>query len=371
MKKALLFFLLLPFVGMSQVTRVSTQDGDFLNPLNWNPVGIPTSGDSIVIDHNMVLNTDIYYTDGVIHIRNAGQLIEDAMERSFWVDGTGSVINEGLFTTHLLLLSPNATFANSGNFIDIDSLWNQGTITNSVSGYATIFDFWNDQTGSFTNSGVLDNADSLLNQGVFITNTNATVYDFMNDQMGTFTNNGNMEVENNMNNQGLATNNASLVIMNDFSNCNIQTSDAIFSNSGRVCIANDFLNCIGDSLRGSGSYYIGGSSSNLGVFAGSFMFYTPSGTLGVPGTIMPGVTVTTGSCNLGLTEQEKVKVYPNPVIDQLSVELTNEAYTLVDISGMLIKTGIIENYSIDMGDISPGVYMLQLEGYAPIRLIKE
>jgi len=373
MKKILLLALLLPTIGFSQTIRTTTQDGDFVNPLNWNPIGLPTSGDSLIIDHAMVMTTNVYYTAGRITINAAGSLVEDATDRSFWADGTGSVVNSGTFTTHLLALSPGASFTNNGDFLNIDSLWNQGMVINSASGTATLFDFWNDQTGVFVNSGVLSNADSLFNQGSFINNTAATVYDFLNDQMADFTNNGNIHITNNMNNQGYAINQSGIVLDNDFSNCNIQTMDAMFINNGRFCIANDFLNCIDDTLTGTGSYYIGGSSSNLGVFDGTHMFYTPSGTVGVPGNIQPGVTVAQGTCNLGLEPviEEEFYVYPNPTNLDVNVNITGVEYKLYDVTGKIISEGLIENYSIEMKNLNKGIYLLKVEGQDTKRIIKQ
>ncbi|MDX2361373.1 MAG: T9SS type A sorting domain-containing protein [Crocinitomicaceae bacterium] len=368
MKRILLICLLLPIFGFSQ-TRTSTMDGDFFNPLIWNPLGLPTSGETIIINHNVVLNTAVYYTSGSITINAGGSLIEDAVDRTFWADGTGSVVNHGTFTTHLLALSPGASFTNDGDFINIDSLWNQGTITNT--GTATLFDIWNDLTGTFTNSGNLTNADSLLNQGVLINNGSATVYDILNDQLASFTNNGMFDITNNMNNQGYVNNQAGIRIENDFSNCNTQSMDAMFINDGRFCVSNDMINCQGDTLTGSGSYYIGGFSSNFGVFDGTHFFYTSSGTVGIPGNIQPGVTLAVGSCNLTIDElQQGYSVYPNPVSSLLHLSVSDIGYELYDISGKLVKAGEVENYTINLNDLNAGTYMLKVDEGVK-RIIKE
>ena len=372
MKKLLLLALITPLFSFGQTTRTTTANGDFYNPLTWSPVGLPASGDSLIINHAVVMNTDIYYAAGRITINASGSLMEDATDRSFWADGTGSVVNSGTFTTHLLAISPAASFTNNGDFINIDSLWNQGTVTNSPGGYATLYDFWNDQTGVFVNSGVLSNADSLLNQGSFTNNTSATVNALLNDQMGDFKNNGHLEILNDMNNQGPALNNASMVIYNDFSNCNIQTMDAIFTNNGRLCIANDFINCVDDTLTGTGSYYIGGSSSNFGVFDGTHTFYTPSGTIGVPGNIQPGVTVASGNCNLGLDPVEmQYEVYPNPTSADLNITITGVEYQLYDITGKIVSKGLVKNHTIEMHDLNKGIYLLKVDGQSTKRIVKQ
>ena len=165
MKKILLLTLLLPTIGFSQTVRTSTQAGDFINPLNWNPIGLPASGDSIIINHAMVMTTNIYYTAGRITISGSGSLIEDATDRSFWADGDGSVVNSGTFTAHLLLVSPNAEMTNMGNFAGVDSVWNQGLIMNM--GMMESYDILNDETATFHQHSSLLVNNNMNNQGFF------------------------------------------------------------------------------------------------------------------------------------------------------------------------------------------------------------
>lgn len=334
MKTILLLAFLLPTLGFSQTVRTSIAAGDFINPLNWSPIGLPTSGDSLIINHDMVMTTDIYYTAGRITINSSGSLIEDLTDRSFWADGDGSLVNYGTFTAHLLLVSPNADLINYGNFSGVDSVWNQGNLLNA--GSMESFDFLNDETGSFDNSG------SLL-------------------------------INNNMNNQGYATNQAAIVLVNDFSNCNTQTLDAMFINNGRFCIGNDFLNCIDDTLKGNGSYYISGLSSNFGVFDGTHIFYTSNGTVGIPGNIQAGVIVAQGSCNLGLETSigTEYSVSPNPTSSDISLTVSDVGFKLYDVTGKIVSEGIIINYSIEMNNLNKGIYVLNVEGKGTKRIIKK
>lgn len=331
MKKSLLLFLFLPFIGISQTTRVTVQNGDFMNPLNWTPIGLPTNGDSLVLDHDMIMSNNIWYTDGAIHIRSTGSLIEDATDRSFWIDG-GGLYNEGVFTTHLLWLS-TGIIDNSGTMASIDSIWNQSTIINA--GEIQVYDILNDQTGDFGNSGRLT-------------------------------------VTNNFNNQGVFYNGNEVSVDNDFSNCNIQSMDAYFENDGVFCIAADMTNCIGDTLDGSGDYYIGGSSSNFGDFIGTFNFYTPSGTIGVPGNIEGGVTVGIGSCSLSIetTELAHLSIYPNPSTGIVTVSINQVEYVIFDVSGRMVLNGKVENNTIDLSSLDEGIYTVQIGNAQAARLIK-
>lgn len=369
MKKALLLFLLLPFVGVSQNT--TTQSGNFYNPLIWDCLCLPANGDQLIINHDVVMNLDIYYNTGSITINASGSLVEDATERNFWADGTGSITNHGTFTTHAVYLSPGASLTNTGTLGSIDSLWNQGTVVNS--GSANLFDFWNDQTGIFTNTGDLVNADSLLNQGNFANNGTATIYDFANDQMATFTNTVDMLITNNMNNQGYTMNTGDIKINNDFSNCNTQTMDAMMINDGIFCVTNDFINCIDDTLTGSGNYYIGGSSSNFGVFAGTHTFHTPSGTIGVPGTIEAGVTVTTGACDLSINpiDNNDLSIYPNPTSSFINITQNNVSFEVFDVMGRLILSGMVENNTIDFTTLNQGIYTVRIGNSKAQRVVKQ
>lgn len=336
MKKLLLLALITPLFSFSQTTRTTTTTGDFLNPLIWSPIGIPTSGDSLIIDHAVVMNSDIYYTAGRITINASGSLIEDATDRAFWADGDGSVVNSGTFTAHLLLVSPSAAMTNMGNFAGVDSVWNQGTIMNT---------------------GLMDS------------------YDVLNDETGTFHQHGGLLVNHDMNNQGYfhTMGAASTTVLNDFSNCNLQTMDAWFENNGIMCIGNNFANCIDDTLTGTGVYYIGGTSSNLGVIDGTHEMNTPSGNLDIPGTIQPGVTFGTGICDLSSSTiaNEIYSVYPNPTSSDLNLSVTNRDYQLYDITGKVVSEGVVNNHKIEMSDLKKGIYLLKVNGQETKRIIKQ
>lgn len=368
MKKALLLFLLLPFVSVSQNT--TTQSGNFYNPLIWDCLCLPANGDQLIINHDVTMNLDIYYNAGSITINSGGSLVQDATERNFWADGTGSVDNAGTFEVHAVYISPGATILNSGTMQNIDSVWNQGTFTNT--GSAALYDFWNDQSGVFTNAGNLVNADSIFNQGDFTNTMTATIYDMVNDQMATFANYGDVLFTNNLNNQGYFENNLGVEIANDFSNCNIQTMDAMLVNTGTFCVSNDMTNCADDTITGIGNFYIGGSSSNFGVFDGTQTFHTPSGTIGVPGNIQPGVTITTGSCILTLEPvvDNVLSIYPNPTNNYINVSQNNVSYEVFDVAGRLMLSGMIEDNTIDFSTLNEGIYTVRVGNNLAQRVVK-
>lgn len=327
MKLALLFTILLPLGSFSQTTITTTGGGNFLNPFIWDCNCIPQNGDSVIIKHSVTMNTDIYYNTGRITIKLGGSLIQDATDRAMWTDGSASIYNHGNLSCNAMLISPNAELFNSGSVFEIDSLLNQGTIMST---------------------GGID------------------IYNFLNDEGGTINNEAQMVIMNDMNNQGYLKigNSASLQVDNDFSNCNIQNLSGVVENNGTVCITNNFSNCPGDTLKGSGNYYVGGSSSNFGIFTGNFDFHTPSGTMDFSGTIEPGVTVTTGTCILtaeSLPEPLYVGPYPNPTTGILFVDEDEIGYSILNTTGELALSGIVHFGFINMRNLKSGVYFLKLD----------
>lgn len=334
MKKALLLAFIIPLIGFSQTTRVSTMDGDFLNPLAWSPIGFPQSGDSVVIDHIMTLTTNIYYTAGTIYIRSTGQMVEDATERVFWSDG-GNMINEGTIDIHLLGHSLGGYFENYGMMVGIDSIWNQGDFYND--GTMDIYDILNDETSDFDNEGSIDITNNFVNQG-----------EFYNAAQG--------EVQ----------------VNNDFANCNTQTLTAYFENDGIFCIGNNFSNCGGDEMDGTGNYFVGGTAANLGDFVGTFIFHTASGTVVNTGSIDPGVTIIMGSCNLavGGMQLTETALYPNPTEGIVTGGENGATYVVLDVSGRLMLTGTVENNTIDFSSLDEGIYTIQIGNARAQRIIK-
>lgn len=323
MKNILLLSILISASSYGQV-NTSTADGNFYNPLNWDCFCVPANGDSLVINHDMIMSASIYYTSGQIKINAAGSLIEDGTNHDVWIDG-GSLINYGTFDCYRLYLSAGS-FVNTGTSVYFDSLWNKASIANS---------------------GVI------------------TVYDILNDQTATFNNTGDFVIENNFNNQGdfLNSSTGTIDLTNDFSNCNIQTMDAMFINDGIFCIAQDFTNCINDTLAGSGVYFIGNSSSNFGDFDGDFDFNTPTGGLGVnTGTIDPLVNFGNTPCYLSVDESSiAINIYPNPANDILNVSSnSNFSYQIFDMTGKLILASASNDSRIDISTIAIGIYTITI-----------
>lgn len=332
MKRILLLLLTLPMISFSQ-TKTSVANGAFYNPLTWDCVCLPASGDNIVINHDLTMNTSIYYTAGSITINASGSLMKTGNDKDIWVDGSGQLINHGDLSVRYFVSSNWTYIDNKGNFNNIDSMLIRGVMNNS---------------------GTIN------------------VYDFLNDQTANFGNFGDLNVQHNMNNQGNFDNWGFINIGLDFSNCNTQSLNAEFTNYNTMCIANNFLNCNGDELNGTGHYYIGNLASNLGLFSGTFTFHTPSGTMAIPGTIGSNVTVTTGNCSLEVTENENIdfQLYPNPASQTINVSEQQGNFTITDTKGQVVLIGVLNQSGIDVSNLENGIYLFQIENKGITRFVK-
>lgn len=323
MNKLLYILFLSPIFTFAQ-TKTTITNGDFYNPLTWDCLCLPASGDNVVINHDISMNVGIYYTSGTITINPSGSLTDNGTNKDIWVDGTGRLINHGDISVRYMATSSYTYVDNTGSFSGIDSMLTRGVMNNS---------------------GTID------------------VYDFLNDYTANFGNFGEINVQNNMNNQGNFDNWDAVDIGLDFSNCNTQSIHGEFTNYGTVCIARNFLNCNGDELNGSGHYYIGNLASNLGLFSGTFTFHTPSGSMAIPGTISSGVTITTGACALQVTENElnNFELYPNPTNKTLNVSLIEGDYLITDTKGQIVQSGVLSAAGIDVSTLTNGMYLFQIK----------
>lgn len=369
MKKMLLFLCLGPVMAFAQTNRVTVSNGNFYDPLIWNPVGFPVSGDSLTINHAVTLNVDAYYNAGQIKVNSGGSLIQDAAPRNMWIDG-GSLVNHGTFETHLLYISNGGYITNTGLLQGIDSMMVEATLTNS--GTAQINDFWVMIGGLVNNSGTLTNTDSMLVQGDFVNTGIAGIYDLAFDQMASLNNSGPLEVTHNMHNQGHVLNTYYITVANDFSNCNTQSAYGVIENNGVMCFGNDFLNCDQDTITGSGDYFVGNLSTNLGVFAGTHIFHTPNGSLTLNGgTIGSGVSFATGACSAGISEVEaEWTVYPNPADEWVSLGNGEVSYRILNITGQLEMEGVSGDGTVRVDELAPGVHLVQVNEGEFVRLIK-
>lgn len=74
--------------------------------------------------------------------------------------------------------------------------------------------------------------------------------------------------------------------------------------------------------------------------------------------------------NTTYTGASDISIYPNPVVDYLTVEGSNADFRIVSVIGEVVMTGKVEDKSIDLTALSPGMYILNIEN-VNFRIIKE
>ena len=95
---------------------------------------------------------------------------------------------------------------------------------------------------------------------------------------------------------------------------------------------------------------------------------------GNPDNILFGVDFGTGLSVEYFTLNNKIKLYPNPSNNHISIsELTNsEAYTISNLLGAKMKNGTVSNNEkIDISDLTNGLYFIAFENGNTLKFIKE
>lgn len=321
MKQFLLALTLISSISFGQTVITSVQDGDFFGAGTWDcGLCFPTDGDTVIINHNINMNTGIPYTMGSITINSSGSLSDGGVDKDIYING-GQFINHGTLDCDGFWLD-SGFVQNTGTMI-LDSLWTQDTMYNS-------------------------------NQ--------ITVYDFFNDEEGYFDDNGTIVVSNNFLNSGLFYQNGTMTVANDASNCNTQNTDATLDINGVFCAAGDFSNCGTDTLRVTGVMYIAGNSSNLGQVDGNGVINTPTSAFTFnTGNIGTSIVFNNNTCNLGSAQNEQftpIFIYPNPAEDVITVTAQNINYDIYDITGRLVQSGSSISGVVGVNELKAGNYLM-------------
>jgi hypothetical protein len=63
--------------------------------------------------------------------------------------------------------------------------------------------------------------------------------------------------------------------------------------------------------------------------------------------------------------KDELMIYPNPVVEMLHIDYPERAIKIkvFDINGQLVINKIISESSIDVSELLPGIYFLELEGF--------
>lgn len=346
-----LILFTLPMDVLSQQSRTTTADGNFNDPNVWSPIGVPTNGENLNINHNLVMTSDIYYTAGQIYLGSGGTLTDNG-NHAFWVGSGGTLyMNGGTLSCHLLRFSPNTTAHLYASYFNVDTLWNQETTIGGTIHINANY-FLNDTAAHWWGSGILNITDSLVNRGIF--------------------ENGNTLNVGSLYNEGIFNNAFSVQVSNNLYNCNNQGGNAIIDNDLLICVEGDLLNCAGNTLDGNGEFFTGGTFTNNGDVTGNLELLSPSGVLAVPGTLGTGVTVGVGACSSSLEEASlhQMDIHPNPTDSDIQLSVSGVGYQLFNPLGQLVRSGTIENSRISLTDLESGIYSLVIEGYQVRRVVK-
>lgn len=420
--KKIYFLLFLIFIGsvkLSATTYTSAQNGNWMTPTTWSPIGIPVPGDIIVINKMITLDTSFAYTTGSILISSTGSLLQDLPVRSIWLNGVNAAFtNNGTVDIQNLLLSAGS-FTNSaqitvkavanfimannnfgGTIMSVDSLYNDGTLNNNgtinvmtffnnntinnygtIQGLTTVVDsmynagtFLNDvgallkadsctNSNTFTNNGVV-NFDQFTNIGTF-TNTNyMSLVDMTN--IGTFTNQDSLIGAGSITNTGNLDNQAGALIDLSISFLNVDTvnANALLTINGVFNIGDSYYNFNGVTGT-SGSITVQDTSYNSGAMTGSYDFCdaTPPATSPYidinTGTVDPTITY----CMVGVETNEILKtvlVYPNPTNNIINIDADNGL--MVEIYNLLGEQLLTSDEKVlDISGFEKGIYLIVLK----------
>ncbi len=403
------------------ITYTSTQNGNWMNPTTWSPIGIPVPGDDAIINHTVTMDTSLAYTSGSIIVNSSGILQEDAFTRNIWLNGPNAVFdNQGTTTVSNLLLS-QGTFTNSGTFNveavanymlatntstgvfnGVDSLYNDGTLNNN--GTINIMTFFNNSTmNNYGNIwGLTTVVDSMYNNGTFLNDAGAVLYADSCTNANTFTNNGIINFDQftnwngtftntnymsfgDMTNTGTFTNQDSLIgggsvtntgtldnqagayfdLAISFLNTDTVNFNATFTANGRFEIGDSFYNF--DIINGTapGSIQCADTSYNSGAMNGTFDFCDLTPSAGSPpidinsGTVAGTITFCTVSAVAEAIE-EKLQIYPNPTNGLINIS-TNENL-IIEVYNMLgEQVFVTQQNQVDLTNYENGVYLFRIK----------
>jgi len=330
MKKPILVLisLIAAICIQAQNTRTSIASGLGTNPFVWDCTCLPLPNDSIIINHNIVLNVDFGFTDGAVVINSGGSLVGDSPNRAFAFSGTAGFYNYGVFNVARTAFAGGSAIS-TGTF-SADSFYTDITTEQG-----------------WLSSGDMNINYSYWNRGKFV--------------LGGF---------------------GELIVGDNFYNGDSISAgeNAVLINFGGIRVNGDFANA--DTIRGSGGQIcIYGNSANIGVITGTIDMCDNTGGNAVDfnlGTISGSVTVCTSTCNIGINEVQNIplEVFPNPTTDLIQFKSEVEMNVMVfDMLGKLVYQTTQANtlHTISISEWAKGVYSYRaysMNGLSTGKLIK-
>jgi len=377
-----LLIAVLVFGFKVQAQKISVANGNWTNPAIWFPLGVPQNLDTVTINHNVIVDTNVSVQSAKLTVNIGASLMEDLAPRT--MDLNSSVlINKGIIVVSYLdcfsdtvsnydsihvkkiLKLQECASQNNGNIYVADSLKNRlGDFTNTNSSVVTTDNFiYND--GLITNNGIIITK-NLHNDNTFVNNDSVLVTkNWM--ENGKFTNNANahiidtLHIESNASLEnyivvttdnfvwieGIVDNSGTftvptiqidaLGVLNNRPNGIVVTTDNFIFNNGTINTYNNSIiwvkNIISTgTIKGAyGCIFVSDSSNVSGDIIGTLDFCDVTSLESKPidiltGTVSSFVTFCTQNCSaVGINDQLEqaitVIVYPNPVTDFVTLSM--------------------------------------------------
>ncbi|MDG1332175.1 MAG: hypothetical protein P8P74_07585 [Crocinitomicaceae bacterium] len=252
-------------------------DGNFTDPSIWNPPGVPTNGAELHINHDVVLNTNIIFNSGELYLGPGGTQTEDGNDRTIWCQsGETLYMNGGTIDCHLLRISEGASTHFYASYFNVDTFWNEkDAVVCPVRINANYL--LNDTSAWLICNGINNTVDSIVNLGKLEI--------------------GNITTVNTIYNEGELINHFSLVVTEDFHNCNGQGSIAELNNYLSIYVEGDFTNCSDGLINGNGDIYTAVTFLNDGNIIDDQEILSPSGMISGSGNVDSTVFVGVGNCS--------------------------------------------------------------------------
>lgn len=314
---AFLGFMLVAATVFSQNVRQSVANGNALNPFIWDCICIPLPGDSIVIKHQVTLDTDFGYTSGAVVITSTGKLIGDNPMRAIAVWGSAILENNGYYNVKRTALF-GGRVSNHGTF-EADSLFSNVTLN-----------------GGFLSTGNVYIEKSFWNTGTF----------------------------------KLTDPSKELVIRNYFYNGDslISGVNAVLQMEGSMRVNLDFTNA--DTILGGGQICIDGNSLNLGIITGTLDMCDLSGSNAVDlnlGTIHGTVQVCQSPCLVSINDlvtDTEFSLYPNPSSNHVILSGIDDGFVRIfsaDGREIMSFGAQASTQTIDLTAWPSGIYFIHMQ----------
>jgi hypothetical protein len=383
-----LFTLFIAVAAASSVNATvitSVANGNATNPLTWSCTCIPMDGDTIVINHAIVLDVDYAYTMGGITINPSGSVTGNAANRIFGVTG-GYFINNG--TVSIAYLAHTAgTFTNNGAINVLGSLLIDQSATLETNGPLTVGDTVYVNTNATLENNGSFNTTELLSDGTITNTGNLTAFNLFTG--GTLTHSGTSALilqENFYNIGNAALNaytevlggvyNAENLVLNGYLkteslfNGDSVSGTATIQNNGTVSVTNSLYNT--ESINGNGSFCIADSSVNAGAISGTLDICDQTGggwDINV-GTQTATVThCANGPCTIGVAEQSPavMTMVPNPAHELVKIQLTDATagvVEVIDVTGRVVLREDIAGKEavLNVLQLPEGIYSVVVRG---------